>query len=439
MTTPMEGQELTRVGPGTVMGDMMRNYWTPAAMSSEVVAGGDPMRLMLLGEKLIAFRDSSGKVGIMDHRCPHRCASLFFGRNDGDGVRCVYHGWKFDVEGRCTDMPNLPPHQDFKDKVTAKAYKTVERNGLIWVYMGAADAPPPMPELEATLLPADDVTMTMVQRDCNWLQALEGDIDTSHFSWLHFGSVDPADIHPSSTSRYNALNRAPEYFSADTDWGTMYGAWRDADGDDTYWRFAHFLFPFWTITPEGAFSHHVSLRAWVPIDDHHTMLFAMVWKENRANPRVDHDGNPFPGAKPGIEYLPRTTDWQGRWRPVQREENDYLMDREVQRDGSYTGIEGIIMQDQAVTESMGAITDHGFEHLAPSDRMITQTRRRLLTSARALRDSATTPPTVNDPSACLGARGGEFLAPQELEWQDAYRHALETIADPTGKFQHAAE
>ncbi|MBL4720240.1 MAG: Rieske 2Fe-2S domain-containing protein, partial [Alphaproteobacteria bacterium] len=146
------------------MGDLMREYWLPAAASCEVVSGGDPMRLMLLGEKLIAFRDQTGKVGVMDHRCPHRCASLFFGRNEGDGIRCVYHGWKFDVEGRCTDMPNVPPHQNFKEKVTAKAYKTVERNGLIWVYMGTAAAPP-MPELEATLLPAEDMNVTMIQRE----------------------------------------------------------------------------------------------------------------------------------------------------------------------------------------------------------------------------------------------------------------------------------
>lgn len=405
----------------------------PAAISSEVLAGGDPVRLKLLGEKLIAFRDQTGNVGVMDHRCPHRCASLFFGRNEGDGIRCVYHGWKFDTQGRCTDMPNLPPHQGFKDKVTAKAYETVERNGLIWVYMGKTKAPP-MPELEATLLPAEDVQMTLIQRECNWLQALEGDIDTSHSSWLHFGSVDPGDIHPSSTSRYNALNRAPEFFSDDTEWGTMFGAWRDAEGDDTYWRFAHFLFPFWTITPEGAFSHHVSLRAWVPMDDHHTMMFNMSWNGNLRNPRVDHDGNPFPGAKPGIEYLPNTTDWLGCWRPVQRQENDYLIDREVQRDGSFSGIEGIIMQDQAVTESMGGITDHTFEHLAPSDRMITQTRRRLLLAARAFQENGTAPPASANPMVCLGARGGEFLAPQALGWEDAYQYALGDIADPTGRF-----
>jgi phthalate 4,5-dioxygenase len=440
MTTPEEGRELTRVGPGTVMGDLMRRYWIPAALSSELKADGDPVRLMLLGEKLIAFRDTAGKVGIMDHRCPHRCASLFFGRNEQGGLRCVYHGWKFDTDGRCTDMPNLPEHQDFKEKVRAKAYRTVERNGLVWAYMGAEETAPPLPELEATLLPADEVQLTMTQRECNWLQALEGDIDTSHFSWLHFGAIRPEDIDPASTSRYNALNRAPEYHTTETDWGTMYGAWREAADDQTYWRVAHFMFPFWTITPESAFTHQVAHRAWVPMDDEHVMMLAVMWKGRRANARVDRQGNPFPGAKPGgIPMQPNSTDWFGRWRPVQTAANDYLIDREVQRHGSFTGIEGINMQDQAVTESMGPVTDHGFEHLAPSDRMITQTRRRLLLAARALRDTGAPPPAAADPSVYLGARGGEFLAPRTLGWPEVYRHALGTIADPTGRFAQAAE
>ena len=123
MTNAIESEQLTRVGPGTMMGDLMRQYWLPAAKSSEVVAGGDPLRLMLLGEKLIAFRDHAGRVGVMDHRCPHRCASLFYGRNEEGGIRCVYHGWKFDADGNCIDMPNLTPEQDFRQKVHAKAYK----------------------------------------------------------------------------------------------------------------------------------------------------------------------------------------------------------------------------------------------------------------------------------------------------------------------------
>ena len=186
------------------------------------------MRLLLLGEKLIAFRDSEGRVGVMDHRCPHRCASLFLGRNEEGGLRCVYHGWKFAADGSCVDMPNVPPHQDYKDKVHAKAYRVAERNGLVWVYMGERKTAPPLPGIEASLLPEADLQITFVQRECNWLQALEGDIDTSHFGFLHAGAVDPASIQGDNLIRWTVSNRAPEYRVADTDWGTMYAAYRPA-------------------------------------------------------------------------------------------------------------------------------------------------------------------------------------------------------------------
>ena len=132
MSKQRDSEDLVRVGPGTAMGEMMRQYWIPAAMSSELERDGAPTRIMMLGERLIAFRDSSGRVGIMDHRCPHRCASLFLGRNGENGLRCVYHGWKFDAAGNCVDMPSVPAHQDFKEKVKAKAYPAMERAGVGW-------------------------------------------------------------------------------------------------------------------------------------------------------------------------------------------------------------------------------------------------------------------------------------------------------------------
>ena len=196
MTRARDHEDLTRVGPGTVMGEFMRQYWIPAALSSELSVDSDPMRLLLLGEKLIAFRDSAGRVGVLDQRCPHRCASLFLGRNEENGIRCIYHGWKFDVAGQCVDMPSVPPEWDFKAKVKAKAYRTAERNGLVWVYMGARQEAPPLPAIEPALLPAADMTQQFVQRHCNWLQALEGDIDTSHFGFLHMGSVTVDDLDP---------------------------------------------------------------------------------------------------------------------------------------------------------------------------------------------------------------------------------------------------
>ena len=161
MTTAKEGEQLTRVGPGTVMGELMRCYWIPALMSSELVSDAPPIRLMLLGEKLIAFRDSRGRVGVMDHRCPHRCASLFLGRNEEGGLRCIYHGWKFDVAGNCLGMPSVPP-PDFKQKVKARAYGVTERAGVIWVHMGSRADAPPLPAFEILDLPEDEIRVTFI-------------------------------------------------------------------------------------------------------------------------------------------------------------------------------------------------------------------------------------------------------------------------------------
>ncbi len=434
MTTLQESETLTRTGPGTPMGNLMRQYWIPAAKSAELTKGGDPVRLMLLGEKLIAFRDTNGKAGIMDHRCPHRCASLFFGRNEDGGIRCVYHGWKFDAEGNCTDMANVPPHQDFKHKVHAKAYKTEERNGLVWVFMGDQANVPPLPQLEPALLPEGEIRILMVQRECNYLQALEGDIDTSHFSFLHAGSVDAADVSTAEMSRFNLMDPRPQYRVADTEWGTMYGAYRPGGPGQTYWRVAHFLFPFWTYPPDGDFEHHIIGRAWVPMDDTHTMFVHISWAHNKQGLRTDKTGKTIPGMEMGMQLLPNTTDWLGRYRTAANATNDFRIDRTAQRaDDIYSGVTGIHMQDQMITESMGGITDHTFEHLAPSDHMITQTRKRLYLAARDFAETGTLPPGAQDSTPFLRARAGDFIAPEGQDWQDAYEAVLRASLNPTGQ------
>ena len=431
-----DSQLLTRVGPGTPTGNLVREYWIPAVLSSELKADGSPVRLLLLGEKLIAFRDSSGRAAILDHRCPHRCASLFFGRNEQNGIRCVYHGWKYDADGNCVDQANLPPHEQFKDKVRAKAYKTYERNGVVWTYMGAAKAPPPMPLLEAALLPEAETHIVMVQRECNWLQAIEGEIDTSHFSFLHMGGVRPEDVQPDHPGRYNVLIRTPEFHVADTDWGTMYGAQRPV-GDDIYWRVAHFLFPFWTMVPNGAFSDHIMARAWVPMDDTHTMFVHMSWTQNSVGMQKRADGTPIPGLQMAFDFLPNTTDWYGRWRLAANASNDYMIDRDKQATQSFTGIHGIHLQDQAITESMGPIVDHAWENLAPSDLMIARTRRRIAGAVRKFAKDGKPPPGAADPKLYLRARSGDFFAPKDKGWRAAYEDELRRSVNPTGQLQAA--
>ncbi len=423
MTTPAENAILTQTGPGTPMGELMRRYWIPAARSSELRADGDPMRLRLLGENLIAFRDSDGRVGVMDHRCPHRCASLFFGRNEEGGIRCVYHGWKFDVDGNCLDMANVPPHQDFKHKVHAKAYKAAERNGLIWVYMGDQAGVPELPPIESNLVPESQMEITLHQRDCNWLQALEGELDTSHVGYLHYGSVGANTFQQEGIRKYSVANRAPEYKTTETDWGFMYGAYRPADEGNRYWRIAHFLFPFWAMPPINRIEIGVLARAYVPLDDHHCMIFIMMLKGTDPLKR-ESSAQSVPGAAHGMPYLPNTTDWLGRWRFEPNSGNDYLIDREKQRTESYTGIQGILIQDHAVTESMGPILDRPLEHLAPSDQAITRVRRLLVKAATDLEKTGEAPKSATDAAVYSGVRGGQFVASESADWLEAWRDNL---------------
>src|SRR5438067_2069925 len=271
-----DNELITRVGPGTPMGKLMREYWVPAMLSSELPqADSDPVRVMLLGEQLIGFRDSNGKVGLLANNCPHRGASLFFGRNEESGLRCVYHGWKFDTAGSCIDMPNEPAESDFRTKVKAVNYPCRERGGIIWTYMGPRSDPPPLPDLEPNMLPDGVWQVGAVQRECNWLQALEGDIDTSHLGFLHLGARDPETMEPGTFGYYTVKDRRPRYAVVDTDAGAMYGAYRPAAGEMDYWRIAQFLFPFYALIPTGVLGLQVLARAWVPMDDAHTMFFVM--------------------------------------------------------------------------------------------------------------------------------------------------------------------
>ena len=430
MLSKEDNELLCRVGPGTPMGNLMREYWVPAVLSSECPApDSDPLRVMLLGEQLIAFRDTNGDVGLIQNNCPHRGASLFFGRNEEAGLRCVYHGWKFSTDGTCVDMPNEPAESDFKHKVKALAYPTQERNGIVWAYMGPRRTPPPLPSLEGNMLPAGEWQATAIQRECNWFQGLEGDIDTSHFSFLHAGSMDVTTQQPGTFSYYMLADRAPRYSVVDTDFGTMYGAYRDTDDGRRYWRVANFLFPFWTMPPQGLLGHKVTARGWVPMDDTHTLFFMTGPKFRRLPPPDAERSAPLNRANEGTapagpwnRMVPNTTDWFGRFRLAANGSNDYMVDREKQRRNSgmddFTGIQGIHLQDQAITESEGPLYDRSGEHLASSDMMIIRVRRRLLMAAQALAEQGLTPPGVDDPEVFSARAGGVFL-PEDAEWLEA--------------------
>ncbi|MGH3389919.1 MAG: Rieske 2Fe-2S domain-containing protein [Actinomadura sp.] len=417
MLSTEQNEYVTRVGPGTPMGALMREYWVPAMLSSELPGPDCPqVRVLLLGEKLIGFRDSTGRVGLLGNYCPHRGASLFYARNADCGLRCVYHGWKFDVTGRCVDMPSEPPDSTFKDRVRATAYPCEERGGVVWAYMGPREVPPPLPDLEANQLPDTEASVEVYARNCNWLQGLEGDIDTAHIGFLHFGSEDAADAPPDTFRYYTLKDRAPRYAVLDTEYGAMYGAYRPAGPGRFYWRIAQFLFPFFTMTPTGLLGRQIIARAWVPMDDEHMMLYTMRVK---TPPEVMEILERQGLKKPKLR--PNTTGWLGRFQLEADEENDYLLDRDRQeRDEEYSGIEGIHTQDQAITESMGPIYDRTQEHLGSSDAMLIRVRRRLIASARALTEHGTAPPGVDRPDTYRQRSGGVILD-EDADWVEATR------------------
>jgi phthalate 4,5-dioxygenase len=412
---------ITRTGPGTPMGEIMRQYWIPALKSGELKADGPPVRFMLLSEQLIAFRDSSGRVGVLDHRCPHRCASLYFGRNEENGIRCVYHGWKYDVDGKCLDMANVPPHQDFKDKVRAKSYLARERNDVVWVYMGERARAPELPPFEACLAPRERVMLRFVQRSCNWLQAVEGDLDTSHVGLLHFGAVGAAGAD--SSHKDIVVNRAPEYRVTETPYGLTYGAYRPSANVEggMYWRVAHFLYPFWIMPPVSSLEQNVMVRAFIPMDDEHCMFvgFEAAGYMRPINANVVG----VRGAHIRDNLLPNTTGWCGRYRMVECEENDYQIDRELQRTKSFTGIDGIHTQDQTVTESMGPIVDRSFENLAPSDIAIARHRRMLFNAVKAWQ-AGVRPPSADNPQLLADVRGGYYTTTDEGDWLTLHKKEL---------------
>jgi phthalate 4,5-dioxygenase len=428
--TPAENEFLTRVGPGTPMGNLLRQYWLPVLQSTDLPEpDGTPLRVRLLCENLVAFRNSDGKVGLIDHVCAHRCASLFFGRNEENGLRCLYHGWKFDIEGRCVDVPNEPPGSKFHEQVRLVAYPCIEKNGVIWTYMGPARTElPPLPDLGWALTTADRRGALRYQRACNWLQAMEGDFDSSHLSFLHL-AFDPklqntAHDQKAGIEYYRNLARMdkqPLLEVCDTDIGVMYGARRDADDGKFYWRVTQFMMPCYTSVP--GFGGKNRDKVWVPLDDEHTMVWEPHWSSTRALSAEEQKGWKDRVAPSG--FVPDTDDWLGKARFAANAANDYLLDRERQKKVNFSGLENVTpIQDAAMQESMGPIVDRTKEHLGASDAAIVQLRRRLMHAARQLQSNHQAPPGVEEPKL-YRKHGDQLLLGANDAWPEHYAAKME--------------
>ena len=406
------------------MGNLMRQYWIPVLQSTDLPEkDGAPLRVRLLCENLVAFRNTDGQIGLIDHVCPHRCASLFFGRNEESGLRCLYHGWKFDVKGWCVDIPNEPPGSKFNEQIRVTAYPCVEKNGIVWTYMGPnRDNPPPLPELGWAMVEPTRRGALRYQRACNWLQAMEGDFDSSHLSFLHL-AFDPklqgtAENKQAGIDYYRNIARMDQQPLLDvqeTDVGVMYGARRNSDDGKFYWRVTQFMLPFYTSVP--GFGGKNRDKAWVPLDDEHTLVWEPHWSSTRELTEEEQKG--WRDRVPPSGFLPDTGGWLGRARFAANAGNDYLLDRERQKKFNFSGMENVTpIQDGAMQESMGAVCDRTREHLGASDAAIVRMRRRLFNAAGELEKNKI-PPGVQNP-ALYHKHGDQMLLTAADSWVENY-------------------
>ena len=408
---------VTQTGPGTPMGQLFRCYWLPILEAGELPENDcPPVRVKVLSERLLAVRDSEGRTGLIDEFCAHRGVSLWFGRCEENGIRCPYHGWKYDVTGQCVDVPSEPAENGFCKKIKLKSYPLVERGGIWWTYMGPPEKQPPLPEFEVLTVPATHRYVKKRLQECNWLQALEGGIDSSHVSFLHSGALKSDPLFKNTKgNEYNFKDAKPVFEVVESEGGLYVGARRNADNGNYYWRITPWVMPNFTmIPPRGNYSVHG--HWWVPIDDENCWTWSFDYCVNR--PLTADEINAMDDGK-GIyvQYVP------GTFRAAQNKDNDYLMDRAAQKAGTmYSGIDGIAMQDASLQESMGPIVDRTKENLVSTDNGIIMTRHRLIRAAKALVDKGVVPPGV-DP-AHQKVRSAAVVLPPNQAYADGAKDAL---------------
>ncbi|HEY4318239.1 MAG TPA: Rieske 2Fe-2S domain-containing protein [Herbaspirillum sp.] len=381
---------LTQTGPGTQMGNLFRRYWLPALLSEEL-PGPDcpPVRVELLSERLIAFRDTDGKLGLIDEFCAHRGVSLWFGRNEESGLRCPYHGWKYDTTGQCVDVPSEPPEGGYCKKIKLTSYPLIELGGVLWTYMGPPEHQPAPPAFEFTEMPESHRFMSKRLQESNYLQAMEGGIDSSHVSFLHRGNLESDPLFKGAKgNQYNLGDFAPVFEVVESEAGLYIGARRKAEAGNYYWRITPWVMPCFTMIPPRA-EYSLHGHFWVPINDENCWVWTYDYHPTRA--LTDDERQAMKdGYGPHAKMVPNA------YVTVQNKRNDYLMDRNAQKNGeSYSGIEGFGMQDSSIQESMGAIQDRTKENLVATDNGIHMARKRLLRAAKALAENGTSPPATN--------------------------------------------
>jgi phthalate 4,5-dioxygenase oxygenase subunit len=412
---------LTLTGPGTPMGDLFRSYWLPALLAEELPENDCPqVRVKMLSERLVAFRDSEGRYGLIDEFCAHRGVSLWFARNEESGLRCAYHGWKYDVTGQCMDVPSEPEESGFRARIKLRSYPLLQIGDILWTHMGDPENRPPLPEWEPYQVPSEQTFTSKRWQESNWLQALEGGIDSSHVSWLHSEGLKSDPLFKGAKgNEYNLADRKPFFEVIDSDGGLFIAARRNAEEGRYYWRITPWVLPSFTMIPPRG-DHPVHGHFWVPIDDENCWVYTYDYHPTRALAEPELEAM---RAGHGVhnEYE------AGTYRPLQNRDNDYMMDRQAQRRGdTFSGIKGIAMQDASLQESMGPVVDREKENLVSTDNGIIMARRKLKKAVKALRDKGETPPGV-DPAHQRVRSASVVLEPEDA-WVDKSQDVLSVTA-----------
>ena len=415
--SPEDHDLLAQTGPGTKMGNLLRRYWTPALLSRELEAGGAPVRVRLLSEDLVAYRNTGGEVGLLGEHCAHRGASLYFGQNGDCGLRCWYHGWTYDAEGRCIDMPNEPRASNYKDSIRQKAYPCIERAGVVWAYLGPRAQMPKLPELEWLTVPEGHVYASKRIQHCAWTQGLEGDIDSSHLGFLHGEAISRTAEHAGfESATWMANDISPKIEMVATPAGFLLGARRDARPDTHYWRIAQWFTPGFTTIPAFTGDGPLSGHSWAPTDNESCMVFAFTWHPTRPL-TAGELARMQAGSAVHSALIP------GTFTPIANRNNDYAGPDAPPAAQPWMRIMQFQDQDTAITESMGGLYDRTQEHLGASDVAIIQMRRRMIRAAQTVAEGHE-PPGM-DPAEYRLRPFSVELPRDGVAWPEAIAEAMD--------------
>jgi phthalate 4,5-dioxygenase len=392
MLTKEQNDTLARIGPGTPGGDLLRRYWQPAALAEELPPGAAPLPVRLLGEDLVLFRDDTGRPGLLGLHCAHRGADLSYGRVEDGGLRCLYHGWLYDVEGRCLEQPGEPAGSTFCQKVRQRAYPCLEAAGIIFAYLGPGE-PPLLPAYEALTVPDAHRFVTKYYHECNYLQGNEGEIDPVHTSYLHRQFVGangqeeyrevPRDGHMPLYNR----DVSPRIEIEDTDYGVRIYSIRQIGHERIYLRITNFVLPNLSAIAGQTGEHGYAIHWHVPIDD------TTHWKYDIIFSRVA----PLDGQEMAARYAEQMAPGYHFRRS---RANRYLQDRAEMQGTSISGMGKFFpAHDAFAVESPGPIQDRTQEHLGSTDKAIARARRQLLQAVADVQNGREAPHVVRDPAA----------------------------------------